>query len=114
MASWQIPDQLVELIELDIFQQTMFHYQNIHARWCPSSLAKLVYDNNFTRSYGRYIELVNGILNQQTAIERGHPHTWARVNFLCFLLFDRVIRLTDETNRGGHGGGFHGKLVTHD
>jgi hypothetical protein len=30
----------------------------------PSSIAKLVYISNFTRTYGRYIELVDGIINQ--------------------------------------------------
>ena len=29
-------------------------------------IAKLLYNSNFTRTYGRYIELVNGIINQQT------------------------------------------------
>ena len=28
-----------------------------HTRWCASSLAKLIYNSNFTMVYGRYIEL---------------------------------------------------------
>ena len=27
--------------------------------WCPRSIAKLVYNSNFIRTYVRYIELVN-------------------------------------------------------
>ena len=34
---------------------------------------KLVYNSNFTRTYGRYIELVNGIINQQTSLGGHHP-----------------------------------------
>ena len=34
--------------------------------------AKLVYNSNFTRTYGRYIELVNGIINQQTPLGGHH------------------------------------------
>ena len=29
-------------------------------------IAKLVYNSSFTRAYGRYIELVSGIINQRS------------------------------------------------
>ena len=34
-------------------------------RWCPSSLAKLVSTTHIAMVYCRYIELVNGLINQQ-------------------------------------------------
>ena len=48
--------------------------------------AKLVYNSNFTRTYGRYIELVNGIINQQTPLGGHHlvshrsPSAWESSN----------------------------------
>jgi hypothetical protein len=40
-------------------------------RWCPSSLAKLVYNSHVTMVYGRYNELVNGVY-KPTNITGGH------------------------------------------
>ena len=35
-----------------------------YSSWCPIDSVQLVYISNFTRTYGRYIELVDGVINQ--------------------------------------------------
>ena len=47
-------------------------YSTRHARWCPSSLAKLVNNSNFTMVYGRYIYTIPMVINQQTSLGGHH------------------------------------------
>ena len=43
-----------------------------HVQCGAPKIAKLAYNSNFTRTSGRYIELVNGIINQRSHHVWGH------------------------------------------
>ena len=50
-------------------------YSTMHARWCPSSLAKLVNNSNFTMVYGRYIYTIP-MVYKPTNITGGGTTLW--------------------------------------
>ena len=48
-CAWEITDSLAEK-----WGSWLVKFYEMTTRWCPSSLAKLVYKSNFTMVYGRY------------------------------------------------------------
>ena len=53
------------LIQQNIKSYDYRYYSTyIYAMWCPQDSVQLVYNSNFTRTYGRYIYIVNGIIDQ--------------------------------------------------
>ena len=50
-------------------------------RWCPSSLAKLVYNSHFTMVYGRYNYSIHG-LYKPTNFTGGHHPGWLKTYFV--------------------------------
>ena len=57
------------------------HFFLFLTRWCPSSLAKLVYNSHFTMVYGRYNYSIHG-LYKPTNFTGGHHPGWLKTYFV--------------------------------
>ena len=74
-------------------------------RWCPSSLAKLVYKSNFTMVYRWYIELINGYLAatswnisfSKTTRCSGSGHSFFAAHWFDEILWINVVPPSDPT-----------------